>query len=93
MLPTATPLVKVRWKIIKKIKQGKMPSRAAAACVVITALCSPCAVNIARGTVCFEFDIRKISGIKKSLYVQIKKNTKSTDSEGIERGIIIRPNI
>ena len=79
----------VLWKRRKKIIHGTIPNSAAALWVVTTILCSPWAAAIANGTVCFEFEIRKISGKKKSFHVQIKKKVKRTDRVGRLIGVTI----
>ena len=92
MLPAVMPLVSVLWKRMKKMMQGKMPSKAAELCRVMVTLCSARARAIASGTVCFAFEIRKINGVKRSFHVHMKKNTNSTESVGIVIGTIILNN-
>ncbi len=86
MLPSVIPFVSVLWKITKKSIHGRMPSKAPALCVVMTVLYSPSVRATASGTVYFAEEIRKINGRKNAFHVQMKKNTKSTESTGILSG-------
>jgi hypothetical protein len=81
--------VSVRWKIRKKIMQGRIPSSPDALCAVIFTPYCPWLTARASGTVWFAFDGKRIKGRKNSFHVQMKKNTNNTESVGILSGATI----
>ncbi len=69
------PFNSVRWKITKKMIDGKDPSRAAAAWVVGSVVYCPEVAPRESVTVWFEFDGSRMRGSRNSFHVQMKKKT------------------
>src|SRR5450432_410702 len=88
--PTATPRVRVLWKMRKKTMAGRMPSSDDAAVPVMSVVCSPCSCARATGTVWLLLETRKMSGSRNSFHVQMKKNVNSTESVGKLTGTTTR---
>ena len=85
-------MVSVRWKIRKKIKQGRIPSSPDALWAVILTPYCPWLIARANGTVMFVFDGRRIKGRKNSFHVHMKKNTNRTERVGRLNGVTISHN-